>query len=322
MDLPQDLRGAIDKELEPLSPKELASIAQELSKRYREGLGTKGESFLKSSKDVTAYASFRMPATYAAVVSALKQAKGVHGDWKPKSLLDIGAGPGTAMWAATNIWPEIKDITLLEREGNMIALGKRLAAEAEEASVRGANWIKTDITGEWEGRKTDLIVASYSLGELSPERLKTILYKLWSLTSGILVIIEPGTPVGFSRIKEAREALVKEGAKTVAPCPHDDACPLKADDWCHFSQRITRSRLHRKVKGGELSYEDEKFAFIAMAREATGSIYGRVLRHPIIRKGHIQLELCTKEGLKGSVITRSDKEAYRRAKELEWGSVI
>jgi len=322
MDLPQDLRGAIDKELRSLSTKELSTIAQELSKRYREGLGIKGESFLKSSKDVTAYAAFRMPATYAAVIAALEQVKGVHRDWRPKSLMDIGAGPGTAMWAATNIWTAIEEITLLEREGDMIALGKRLALEADEAKIRGAKWIQTDITGEWEGIKSDLIIASYSLGELPPEKLNKVLIKLWSLTSGILVIIEPGTPVGFSRIKEARETLIKEGAKTIAPCPHDDACPLQPPDWCHFSQRVARSRLHRQVKGGELSYEDEKFTFIAVARQVIFSIQGRVLRHPIIRKGNIQLQLCTLEGLKGRVITRSEKEAYRSAKDLEWGSHI
>ena len=322
MELPQELREAIDKELAPLSPKEIATISQELSKRYREGLNTKGEKFLRSSKDVTAYAAFRLPATFAAVVSALRQIKGHDEKWSPKSLIDIGAGPGTAMWAALEIWPAIENINLLERDVDMIALGKRLATYSSLASVKQANWVKTDLTGGWENIKQDLVIASYSLGELSEESFRSILHKLWSLTNGILVIIEPGTPVGFSCVREAREILLNEGAKTIAPCPHDKDCPIQDNDWCHFSQRVARSRLHRLVKGGELSYEDEKFSFIALSREVNSAIKGRVLRHPQIRKGHIQLEVCTPEGIESRVITRSNREDFRSAKDLGWGSDI
>lgn len=320
MELPQDLRTAIDRELAHISPRELTAIAQELSRRYREGLSTEGEGYLSSPMDITAYAAFRMPATYAAVIGALNQLGDFGDRWRPKDMLDVGAGPGTAMWAATAAWPQLEKITLLERDKNMMALGKRLASSADAVAIREASWVSADITGDWRTEEKDLIIASYSLGELSSEAMRKIIVKLWSITKGILVIIEPGTPVGFGRLKAAREILIREGAKTIAPCPHDIGCPLLENDWCHFSQRVARSRLHRQVKGGELSYEDEKFTFIAMAREASGIAEGRVLRHPIIRKGHVQLKLCTTEGLKAAVVTKSDKAAYKEAKELEWGS--
>ena len=42
---------------------------------------------------------------------------------------------------------------------------------------------------------------------------------------------------------------------------------MEPDDWCHFTCRVARSRLHKLLKGGEAPYEDEKFAFLAVARQ-------------------------------------------------------
>jgi ribosomal protein RSM22 (predicted rRNA methylase) len=319
MDLPLDLRSAIESELASLPAKKLATSTAELSKRYRAATPATGKTFFRSPEDFAAYAAFRLPATFAAVYSALSHVRDRLANWQPLTLLDVGAGPGTAMWAATQVWQTLDRVTLLEREGNMIALGKRLAAHSTSASVRGAAWHKVDITGNWETPSHDLVIASYVLGELAPDARAKLVQKLWEATSGTLVLIEPGTPDGFSRIQHARQQLLNAGGRTVAPCPHDKACP---SEWCHFAQRIARSRLHRHVKAGELSYEDEKFAFVGVSRVPGGAIAGRVVRHPQVRKGHIQLDLCTPDGLTSTVITRKDGTLYRLARNLRWGDVL
>ena len=43
----------------------------------------------------------------------------------------------------------------------------------------------------------------------------------------MLVLVEPGTPQGFARIREARAALIAEGAHIVAPCTHENVCPME-----------------------------------------------------------------------------------------------
>jgi ribosomal protein RSM22 (predicted rRNA methylase) len=273
-------------------------------------------------EDVTAYAAFRLPATFAAVYSALKQAKECSPGWNPKTLLDAGAGPGTAMWAAASLWPDLEHITLLERDEAMINLGKRLCAYSSVPSMLEAEWIKIDIAETDEVFPHDLVVASYVLNEIPESRSQAFIRKLWESTGDTLVVIEPGTPEGFWRIKQAREQLAAAGAKMIAPCPHDKSCPMPESDWCHFAQRVARSRLHRKVKGGELSYEDEKFSFVCMSRTGGRTAQGRVIRHPQVRKGHIRLELCTSEGLTSIVVTRKDKELFRRTRELQWGSAF
>src|SRR5262249_5805919 len=135
------------------------------------------------------------------------------------------------------------------------------------------------------GAAADLVVASYVIGELAPERLRDVADALWSKTRDALVIIEPGTTEGFGRIRELRTHLIARGAYAVAPCPHDGACPIVDPDWCHFSQRLPRSRDHRQVKRASLPFEDEKFSYVVLGREPLRRIEARVLAHPRVTKG-------------------------------------
>ena len=60
-----------------------------------------------------------------------------------------------------------------------------------------------------------------------------------------LLIIEPGTPAGYARMIALRSQLIASGAHVAAPCPHQAPCPLATPDWCHFAQRLPRSRAHK-----------------------------------------------------------------------------
>lgn len=322
MELPFELKTAIERETSSVHSG-LEAIVAGLSNRYRAGVAGK---LFHSHEEMLAYIAYRMPATFAAVSMALRQVKDRLLDWRPQSLLDAGCGPGTVMWAAASIWPsDFQRITLLEREKRMIQLGSRLASSSASSQVRNAHWHHVDLSAEWHSPPHDLVVASYVIGELTPDRAGRLIDKLWELTAGILLIIEPGTPEGFLRIRQARERLLAAEGRAVAPCPHNGLCPLDANDWCHFAQRVSRSRLHRASKSGTLSYEDEKFSFIAVSRMremAASPITGRVVRHPQVRKGHIYVEACTAGGIEKTVITRKNKEQFREARDLRWGSAL
>lgn len=322
MELPAEVRQAIEQELASYSTSQLARVAAALSESYRAGSASPRRRHLRSPDDVVAYAAYRLPATFAAVYSVLTEVKARLPQLQVRTCLDIGAGPGTAAWAAAIIWPEIAQITLLEREENMITMGKRLFAQSSVPALRQANWVRTDVTGSWTCGVQDLVLASYVINELSEQETEKLVARLWESTNGVLVIVEPGTPAGFVRIRQVREQLLSLGGTVVAPCPHDQLCPLAEDDWCHFSQRVNRTRLHRQVKTGQLAYEDEKFSYVCVSRQSGSKIAGRVLRHPQVRKGHIQLNLCTPEGISQMVITRKDKTRYRQAKDLKWGSAM
>lgn len=322
MEIPQQLQSALDAQLVAVPPRKLVAAVAALSERYRTGASRPGRGFLHSGEDVAAYLAYRLPATFVAAYACLEQVRDRLPDWKPGSLLDAGAGPGTVMWAAAAPWPDLGHVTLLERDDEMIAAGKRLAVYSRLGSVREANWLRTDVAGPWDARPHDLVVVSYVLGELPEDRVAPLLQKLWTTTGGVVVIIEPGTTAGFARVKRARQLMIEEGAHVIAPCPHDALCPLNDGDWCHFSQRVERSRTHRQAKAGELSHEDEKFSFVALSRTPGTPIEGRVLRHPQVRPGHIRLDVCTRDGLASTVVTRKDRDLYRTARHLRWGSVM
>src|SRR5947209_13371021 len=166
MDLPDDLRTALEETLYTTAPRNLARLAEDLSQRYRTGHAQGKQAFLHSEEDVIAYAAYRLPATYAAVYAALTQVRKRRLDWQPRIMLDVGAGPGTAMWAAATLWPEVEQVTLLERDQHMITYGKRLALHAHAAAITEARWQHVDLTGQWEQDSYDLVIAAYVLGEL------------------------------------------------------------------------------------------------------------------------------------------------------------
>ncbi|HHW10823.1 MAG TPA: rRNA methyltransferase [Firmicutes bacterium] len=327
--LPPALQKALEEELRTVAHKSLAGAAEALSRRYRSASSApagKMGPLLTSGDEVTAYAAARLPATFAAIHGALQQVKEVLPSLQPATLVDAGAGPGTVMWAATTLWPGITRITLLERDINMIALGQRLA-EAGDASLKEAAWLKLDLSQpgwEMEVSPAELVTASYVLGELPDGQREAFIARLWDLTQQVLVVIEPGTPTGFGNVRRARELLLKSGAHIIAPCPgeHAGPCPMVGDDWCHFSRRVERSRLHRQLKAGDLSYEDEKYSYIAASRGAAEVVVpGRIIRHPQIRKGHIYLQTCKGNELVGTVVTRADRELYKKGRDARWGAI-
>jgi len=330
LDLPASLRHGLDRELEKTPARVLAAAAEALSSRYRAGAGEDGTTpHLRSPGDVTAYAAFRLPATFGAIGAALGAVRERRPDWRPHAILDAGAGPGTALWAATALWPSLQEATAIERDDSMIALGRRLATDAGgEAPVRGAaTWLRADLTSPWKTPSTayDLVVAAYTLGEVAPRARAEVLSRLWAATTpdGVLLVAEPGTTEGFGVILAARTQVLSVGANVVAPCPHDRACPMGEGDWCHFAQRVARSKLHRQVKGGALAYEDEKYTYVALTRTGVGSpIAGRVLRHPQVRPGRITLELCAPDGLEKTTVTRADPRRWREARDITWGDAL
>lgn len=322
MDVPADLRQALARELEGTPPRALAARVATLSDRYRAAEQPSSGAYVRSSDDATAYAAYRLPATYAAVRAALEEVAAALPDWQPRTLLDLGAGPGTALWAASGVWPDLERATLVERDSGMIALGQRLVAQATLPMVREADWRRADLLSAWDMEPCDLAVAAYVLGELAPGSRDALVERLWQSGAGVVLIIEPGTPRGFETIRRARARLIKQGAHVAAPCPHDRPCPMSEGDWCHFAQRVTRTATHRTIKGGALGYEDEKFSYVAASSMRGRPIAGRVLRHPQTRKGHVILELCTPDGLRRRTVSRKEGPTYRQARDLRWGSAI
>jgi ribosomal protein RSM22 (predicted rRNA methylase) len=272
MELPLELKGALEALAAGLPQSQLAHAAQGFSLRYRKESGG-GRRLLTDETEAAAYAIARMPATFGAALAALRGAQ-AHAKAQILTLLDAGAGTGAACWAAMEALPEIRRITCIERESAMRRTGQRLA-HAGPDPLRNAEWLSADLTKEPPGRKADIVIASYVLGEMAEEDRGKAAEWLWDAAEKLLLIVEPGTPAGFTQLGELRARLLNCGAHIAAPCPHEGLCPVPEGDWCHFTCRVPRSRLHRALKGGQAPYEDEKFAYMAFSKEPCGRALSR-----------------------------------------------
>jgi ribosomal protein RSM22 (predicted rRNA methylase) len=324
MELPPALRAAVDRALSGRRAGDLAAAAAALSQRYRQERRD-GRLHVASDDDALAYLAVRLPATYAAVRASFAAIQQARPDFAPKTALDIGAGPGTALWATVDCWPALADAVLIEASPVFRACGEALA---REASLPRVTWrtadVATDATDDaMDDAPRDLVTLAYLLNELAPEVRSSLLRRLWHATADTLVIIEPGTPAGWQRIIAARAELIEAGAYLVAPCPHAHACPLAPPDWCHFAARVGRSRLHRLAKAAELSWEDEKFSYLAVSRRPAPAAAARVIARPRKGSGRVTLKLCRQDGSASEqLFSRRDGDIFKRAWRSDWGAAL
>lgn len=306
--LPDPLLEQLEELAYAYPTSDLKRAAERQSAAYRAGQPP----HLSTEIDCAAYALVRLPATYAAVRAALR------GWSKPvPSLLDLGSGSGAAAWAVLDHNESLDapppEATLVERNPLLRELGQRF--QLPNARFRGG-----DLENLSGLAPHALVLFSYSWGELSTMAAERVLGSAWALAEDALLLVEPGTPEGTRRILNARARLIESGAALTAPCPHSLPCPVKEPDWCHFAVRVARSRAHRQLKGGELSYEDEKFSYVLASRTAAPAPAARILRHPIQHPGLIALELCTPHGLTSEKVRKVPTDRFKRARKASWGS--
>jgi ribosomal protein RSM22 (predicted rRNA methylase) len=311
------LQSAISALLEGRPRAPIAERAARMSETYRAG-GSSG-TVIASDDDVLAYLVARLPATYATVSAVLNEAADVC-DFAPKTLTDIGAGPGTASWAAVGAWPSLERVNMVDSSAVFLDMARKLAAGGATALAK-ADTTRADVTRLPDLPPSDLVIASYALAELNATALTRVALALWQSCTGLLVFVEPGTPAGYARIVACRTALLSAGAKIVAPCPHALPCPIVAPDWCHFSQRLARSRDHMLVKGANVPFEDEKFSYLVVAREhvAVTPYAARVLAPPKKDKTGIAMKLCADGAISSRKVASRDRAEFKEVRDARWG---
>ena len=308
MTLPPKLAAALEPQP---SGAPTRATAGALSTSYREGRSS-------ARIDLAAYLTTRMPATHAAVARALDEAVAALPGFSPASLLDAGCGPGTASWAAAERFSALSVITQLDNDPRFLDVARELNAASDSSALKNATQIKADLR-QLPAVNADLTIAAYTLAELPEAEAAAISAALWARTKALLLIVEPGTPRGFARIRAARQRLIAEGAFVAAPCGHEAQCPIAESDWCHFKERLARSRAHMHAKGATVPFEDEPYIYLAVTRARPKPAGPRILTPPRATKPAITLDLCTAQGRITLSIASRDHAAYKRAKKAAWG---
>ena len=316
-DLPPDLKAALARKSEGLSRVDAAKRAGAISESYRGG-GTYAP--IRTERDALAYALARMPATYAAISASLHALREQRPDFVPATLLDVGAGPATASWAAAQTFESLTSFSAIDENAALRALACDTVEDSRLASMR---YVQNDVLAGLAAMEgADLVIASYVINELGDADRDAFADLMWQKARDTLLVIEPGTPAGYARILTLRTRLITQGAHVIAPCPHDNACPLTAPDWCHFSQRLSRSRAHKQLKGADVPFEDERFIYVALSRLPLMVNTARVLAQPTLNKVAVSAKLCTKAGLSLVSVPRRDKSAYAAARRWDWGDAV
>jgi ribosomal protein RSM22 (predicted rRNA methylase) len=317
--LPPRLRAVLDALLG--GHKETGSRAEAISAAYRRGEGSVLE--IRAERDALAYATVRMPATFAAAAAAFARLAEVHPSFTPATLLDVGTGPGTLLFAAREQWPSLTALEAIESNGAFCDFARRLLGAVDDsalaATVLRRETLQT-LTTDPTSARHDLVAAGYVLVELPLAEVASAATRLFAQSSHMLVLIEPGTPAGFARIRAARAALVQQGAQVLAPCPHDHACPLSGDDWCHFNQRLPRSRAHMQAKRVQVPFEDERFSYVAVSRapiQRQDAV--RIIAPVHSAKAGVTLKLCTTTGLTVRTIDPRTLKTMSGWRRWDWG---
>ncbi len=308
------LNAALEVWVEENSAGGLAEQSQALSASYRKGQTS-------SHVSLAAYVATRVPATFAANTKVQAALAAVFREFAPHTLLDVGAGPGVASWAAVAQWSSIDQITMCEQDKNFTVLAAKLnvasgipALASTEIVLKSEATLGTDI-------KADLVTASYVLAELPVDQMAQLAKRMWARTTQVLVLIEPGTPQGFARLRAMRDALMQEGAHVLAPCTHQNQCPIQGQDWCHFKTRVQRSRQHMHAKQAMVPFEDEAFSYLIVSRQKVGVAGTRIISPVTHNKVSAEMRLCGSGGFRDMVVASRDKPSYKRAKKAQWGDL-
>jgi ribosomal protein RSM22 (predicted rRNA methylase) len=325
--LPESIEQAIASLLMRQESTEWISRGMQLHNRYISGNRTKG-GHVRELDDVMAYLGLRVPASYAQISGAMRSVREVLPSWNPKSVLDLGAGPGTGVWAAKTVWESVSEAVCIDQGKNFITVGKQLLNEIDLPVT--VHWEQQDVREGVapEEAHYDLVIVANVLNELSPAARDKVLGQAFNHTTGVLLILEPGTPSGSAIAAESARAF-KTAANLVAP--YIDNSYVKDDDfWLHFSQRFIRPEFQRRVRqymrdSTEMAsdWEDAKYSYTAISK-LPGEVlaWGRCAGPVRLQKGFLEVPVLTKDSLQLIKVMKRNHEQFRYAKNLKGGELI
>lgn len=323
--LPDPITDSIENILKESNSNEWLKSAVALSLKYRVERVKQGISYIRDYSDVLGYLSLRVSSTYAQIYGSLASIKQINPSWKPVSLLDIGSGPGTAIWATEQLFPSITQISAVEKDPNFITVGKKILSN----SSLKPKWYPTNFSFSvpHTTEKFDLVILANVLNEMDDNtRQKTIEFA-YKHCQGILVVVEPGTPFGNESNNQTVTELSKYNPKLTAPFIENKYYP--SEDIV-FSQRIIRPDFQKRVRQLQRKmdltdktkllppsdWEDAKYSYIVFSKFPSEiQPQARLIKNPQLYKPFVELSLLTKDGIIQEKIFKKEKEKFKLAKK-------
>src|SRR5581483_143674 len=255
-----------------------------------------GARYMDDPKLLTAYLLFYWVVSYAQARSVLSEL-----GTRPRSVLDLGSGPGPVAFAALDAGAA--EVTAADRSRRALDLATKLATDAEEGIA----------TREWSPERPlpdgefDLITLGHLLNELDPgKRVPLVEAALAKLRPrGSVLILEPAV-----------------GETVRAPCLWRGACPalVKESDWCHAERSWRMPSLVEQIaRAASLHKEALKMSYLVLAPKGEawrdpppGRVF-RIVSEPLQGKGRSRYMGCGPEGRKGLALQHKHVNAGNEA---------
>jgi ribosomal protein RSM22 (predicted rRNA methylase) len=76
------------------------------------------------------------------------------------------------------------------------------------------------------------------------------------------------------------------------------------------------------AKGASVPFEDERFAYLILARDGAATGMARIIAPPVHEKPGVSFRVCATGKIATRHVARRDKALYKLARKLDWGDLI
>jgi SAM-dependent methyltransferase len=311
-------KGAAEGPETRLTPQEVREVAagvKQLSMGLTRERQLAGARYMDDPRLLGAYLLFYWPVSYAQARQALGELP--H---RPRSVLDLGSGPGPLAFAAMDAGAA--EVTAADRSKPALTLARALAAEAGEA-LATRDWDPLKKSPLPEGQ-FDLITMGHVLNELygtgdpatNPRAalLEGILERVKK--NGSLLILEPALRETSRGLLKVRDVLVAKGYAVRAPCMFRGPCQalVKESDWCHAERAWPMPRVVEELaRAASLHKESLKMSYLILAPKGEawaepphGRLF-RIVSESLEGKGRQRYMGCGPEGRVGLALQERHK---------------
>ncbi len=323
--LPRPIEKAITQRLAQQAATAWMERARAIHSRYMEQAQNKQQTHLHDELDALAYLGLRASATYAQIFGTVAAVAEIMLTWQPQTLLDIGCGPGTGVWALATLLPSLNAATCIDQNAHLLTLGQKILSDAQLPIA--VTWQQGDINQWIERDETqyDVVLIANVLNELNVAQREKLLETAFKRCRQLLIVVEPGTPIG-SAIVQAAAQLAPTGT-LIAPYVDNN---FVEEYFLHFPQRFTRPEFARRIRQDmresplmASDWEEAKYSYVAIGKIAPEELpWGRCIGPIRLMNGYLEVPILIKEQVVLLKVMKRHKQQYAFAKKLRWGQIV
>lgn len=220
----------------------------------------------------------RLLPNYAILKRVLMEAQSLIGPerYQPERVIDFGIGCGSASAAALHVFDSIQWVHGIDPSRSMRDCAEQILKDVSQdrstpARITLNSSLSTDTRGS-ESAGFDLAIFAYTATEL-PHTASTFAAAaaLWEKLkpNGVFVMVEPGTPDGFSSIRSVRSMLLdccppddseqvgQDECHIIAPCTHNKTCPMERHKMKVKGDRESEEYIEEDLDEDDEFYEED-----------------------------------------------------------------